>query len=197
MSKNLLMHKIDYKFSQYYSDCDFINKFNLKSMYTKPSLKHVILELPLDITINSFISKIKFSNSQAEILSFLLLYIIFNLIPYINYNKFKIFKNIEQNGYCLKLIFTKQTHIASFLYDVSEKITLKDDCIKKKNKTNFLLTKTCKASNFFELEDLLNKHIKNINIKELKCYLRFVFINTANLKSNKYLICNFPFFTNK
>lgn len=197
MSKNILTYKIDYKFSQYYSDYDFINKFNLNSTYIKPSLKRIIIELPLDIVLNSFISKTAASTQYVNIVGFLLLYIASGLVPFVNYNKFKIYKNVEHNSYSLKLGFTKQKEITNFLYDISEKLFLESSSIDKINKDNFLLTKVCNVDNFFELKNFVDKSIKNVNVKELKFYLRFHFTNVVKMNSNKRLIQNFPFFTNK
>ena len=197
MSKNILTYKIDYKFSQYYSDCDFINKFNLDSIYTKPNLKRVVIELPLDIILNSFVSKAVISTQHVNLVSFLLFYIVSSVVPFINYNKFKIRKSAENNSYSLKLGFTKQCEIANFLYDISEKLFLENNNLEKINRNNFLLTKICKAENFSELKNFVNKYIKNLNVKELKFYLRFHFINVIKIKSNKHLIQNFPFFINK
>ena len=197
MSKNILTYRIDYKFSQYYNDCDFINKFNLHSIYLKPILKRVIIELPLDIVLNSFISKTVASIQYVNLVGFLLLYITSGLIPFVNYNKFKIIKNVDHNAYCLKLGLTKQKEIANFLYDISEKLLLKNSSIEKTDKNNLLLTKVCRIDNFSELTTFIDKSIKNINIKELKFYLRFHFVNVAKINLDKRLIQNFPFFINK
>ena len=197
MSKNILTYKIDYKFSQYYSDCDFINKFNLNSIYTKPSLKRVIVELPLDVVVNSFVSKTVVFTQHVNTVSFLLLYIVASLVPFINYNKFKVLKNAEHNNYSLKLGFTKQSEITKLLYDISEKLFLENNNLEKIDKNNFLLTKVFKVDKFSELKNFVNKYIKNINVKELKFYLRFHFTSVLKIKSIKYLIHNFPFFINK
>lgn len=189
----LTTSKTNYKILQYYSNCDFINKFNLTSVYKKPILKQLILELPLDKIDNSFFSKASYNTEQVQIIGFLLFYIISSWLPFVNFNKSNFLNTIEKNNFSLKIVFTNEYRIYSFLHDIYEKLFIENEDIKNIQFNNIMFVKICKANDFFEFDSFLSKHTKNINSKELDFYLKFNFKNSIKLKSIKNLIKNFPF----
>lgn len=197
MLKNNLNIKVDYKFSQYYLNCDFINKYNVKSLYKKPILKQLVVELPLEQIIAALIIKSQHSNENIQIISFFFLYIVSNLLPFINFNKLNLLKLVNSNNYSLKIIYNTEQQIYSFLHDICEKFKIENCKAFQNNEINFknffILTQTCKSDTFFELQSITDKYIKNINIKELDFYIRFCFFNTSTIKSNEKLTYNFPF----
>jgi hypothetical protein len=48
MVNQALSVQMDYSFSQYYHNCDLINKYNLVSFDKKPRIKQLILKISLE-----------------------------------------------------------------------------------------------------------------------------------------------------
>lgn len=195
MQQKFVNKKIDYKFSEYYRVCDNINKYNLNSFFDAPSIKQITFELPLENTLKAFVLKTQYSLDKTHVLSLLFVYIISNVFPYINYNKSNSLKLINKNGYCLKINFNNYQEIFSFLHNIYDKLTIEMPKIfeKTKNQKYYIITKFCNADIFFELKNIIDKYLHNINIKELYFLLKFKFFKSSKLKFNINLIQNFPF----
>jgi hypothetical protein len=81
--------------NQYLSNCDLINKYNLKNIYQKPKLNKIIL----DFSLKNFVDSLNIKENQErfneiQIKSFLFLYLLTGAIPLIN-NKLIVLKNKE------------------------------------------------------------------------------------------------------
>jgi hypothetical protein len=191
-----LITRTDYRFLQYYHNYDVLNKYILKSLYKKPLLKSIVLELSLAKIADSFLTKFQYNTETIQILGFLIFYILFTFLPFINFSKSNSAELNIKNNYALKVIISKQSQIYNFLHDISSYLNF--DFTKEKNlkigfNNNFIVTQFYNADNFFELESFLNKYVKHINIKELNFYLRFNFIYENKLNSHENFIRNFPF----
>lgn len=189
--------KVDYKFSQYYNTCDFINKYNLTVYSAKPCIKQVVLELSLEEIINSFMIKFGTINqNNIQIVGVLFVYIISNLFPFISFNFSKLNKT---ENYCLKIVFNKEQEIYNFLHDIQHFLELEtinifsNKLVKVENKVVLKVTENCKSNIFFELEMIINKYIKNINANELNLFLTIDFYNIPKFVSSKNVIKNFAF----
>ena len=195
MLKQKLNKKMDYKFSEYFKLCDSINKYNLISSFDTPFIKQIVLELPLENTLNAFVSKTQHTSENGQILTLLFIFIVSNLFPYINYNKSKSLKLINKVGYSLKITFTNFQEIFFFLHDIHKKINLdlSNDFKNIKNQQHFVITKSCNIDMFFELKNILDKQLNSVNSKELFFNLKFVIFKSSKIPFNSNFIRNFPF----
>ena len=194
-----LTTKIDYNFLRYYHYYDFINKYNLKSFYKKSDIKSVILELSLTKIIDSFLLKHQYNIEVVQVVSFLLFYILSNFKPYINFHKSNFIQTNQKNNYALKIIFSNNNSMYSFLHDIHSRLKFKN-IKEKKMKINLngslIVKEVCNAYHFFELKTFLNKYATNINIKELNLSLYFKFSSKTNITSEQFFVRNFPFLNN-
>lgn len=194
MATQALSKKMDYTFSQYYHNCDLINKYNLVSFDKKPQIKQLVLKISLEEITNSFITKnSSLNDNNIQIISFLFIYVVANVLPFIKLNDLNL---SNKNLFSLKVAFNNEQQILKVLHDLHflKVENVKDFNLKDLKKNSFfILTETCKADKFFELESLINKHFKNININELNLSLVFKFSNLVYLKSSKNFVQNFPF----
>jgi hypothetical protein len=103
---------------------------------------------------------------------------------------------VNKNFFSLKIALNNEQQILKFLHDLHFlKIENVNNFNLKETKKNssFIVNEVCKADKFFELESIINKHFKNININELNFSLIFKFTNLVFLKSSKNFVQNFPF----
>ncbi len=195
MLKQKLNKKMDYKFSEYFKLCDNVNKYNLTSSSDTPFIKQIVLELSLENTLNAFVSKTQYTAENGQILTLLFIYITSNLFPYINYNKSNSLKLINKTGYSLKIKFTNSQNIFFFLHDIYKKIDLSihNNFNDVKNQKYFVITKLCNVDIFFELKNIIDKQLNNINSKELFFNLKFIIFKPSKIKFNNNFMQNFPF----
>ena len=105
--------------NQYLSNCDLINKYNLKNIYQKPKLNKIIL----DFSLKNFVDSLNIKENQErfneiQIKSFLFLYLLTGAIPLIN-NKLIVLKNkeVKENvNYSLKFSYGNDSSIYNFLF---------------------------------------------------------------------------------
>jgi hypothetical protein len=193
MVKKNLNKKLDYTFAQYFHNCDFINKYNLISYQKIPCIKKITLKLSFQELVNSFIFKTSNINeNNMKIISVLFFFIFTNSLPFIDFSKLK---EQDTNIYSLKILFNTQQQIYNFLHDICEyfKMGKVKSFASLKTSKYFIVNEICKATHFFELDNLINKKVKTLNVKELKFFLKFQFFNPIFLKSSQQFIKNFPF----
>jgi hypothetical protein len=200
--------------SQYYSSCDLINKYNLRSSYNTPKIKTITVE----ISLSDFLNKIENEslstinlNNQIKFFCFFFLFC-FNT-SFIKKCKFinKVTKNKNNetlSNYILKIIFSNKTQINLFL------ISFFIENWKKKNKnavllnldqfsksvnidnifgglTNFKMSYS--ASFYYEFNLLVKKLWPNMNTNEFNIYFNFLYTsNFSHLNAN--VLKNLPFF---
>ena len=76
------------KVNHYLSTCDLINKYNLKTLYQTPTVKKIVCEVNFkDFLASAELSTLDQNNSISQIKSYLLLYILLGVLPYVNWNK--------------------------------------------------------------------------------------------------------------
>jgi hypothetical protein len=202
----LIQKKINYNHNFYISNLDLINKYNLDEKKKIPCLNMVIIEFSLTKFLNSFTQTHKTEfNSEIQIKSILILYLLIFNVPFINYKKLKleIKKNfkVDKRHFVLKAtlndkILTNEFLIKMFFEEkgniVFDLETLKNR--KFKNSNNFIYTTHLTIQNFTEIDILFNRILNNINSNELFFKINFSFF-CGNIKADfKKIIRNLPFF---
>lgn len=91
------------KKTDYFLNCDYINKYNLKTIYKKPFIKTITFQITYDLLLDNNSKEIQFFN--------LYLYCLFfsSFIPYI--------KKINNKVY-LKIIYSNSKYINDFLLNI-------------------------------------------------------------------------------
>ena len=202
----LIQKKINYNHNFYISNLDLINKYNLDEKKKIPCLNMVIIEFSLTKFLNNFTQTHKTEfNTEIQIKSILILYLLIFNIPFINYKKLKleIKKNfkVDKRHFVLKAtlndkILTNEFLIKMFFEEkgniVFDLETLKNR--KFKNSKNFIYTTHLTIQNFTEIDILFNRILNNINSNELFFKINFSFF-CGNIKTDfKKIIRNLPFF---
>jgi hypothetical protein len=209
MSSFLTASSTNFKYNDYLSKCDLINKYSLKSVDTCPKLNKIVLEFSsLDVLSACETGNKKEWDSELQIKAFLLLYVLQANRPFINFNKVQI--NKDNSNYSVKLTFSGKEEIQSFLsqlfvenwntllLDDFEFIRLNQAKYNKYIQVNekYVLNTKLPASSFVELDTLLNKNLFGITSKSLNIKASFLFENNIilKLKAPNLLIKNLPLF---
>ena len=192
---------IDYSYNSYLSDCDLINKYNLKNIYQKPKLETIVVDFSIENDTNSL--------SGNSIKAALVLYFISMLYPFVNIKKAK---NNDMNKtknpnikYKFKITFSNKKEINSILSTIFienwNTLILEDFILfnSNSNKTKAILKKEVfktkiPLQSFFELESFFSKVVTEINPKDLSVNLNFLFSNFIIGQNRKDLIQNLPNF---
>ena len=195
-------------YESYISNCDLINKYNIKSVHQIPKLDKIVLELDMKDLLNSYeISSKDQTDSVAQVKAFLILYIFIGLFPYI-----KASKAVSSSGrlkttnlqYSLKVVLRRKEEINNFLFSLFvenwQKLSLEDfklfknERVKSKAEKTFVLNTLLPADCFFDISEFLSKSLTGVNSKNLKFRLNFSFNSSINVKDRNKLIKNLPFF---
>ena len=198
------------KFNNYLSVCDLVNKYNLKSANESPKLSQVIFEFSsFDILSACENSSRKELDSDLQIKTFFLLYMLECQRPFVNLNKIKITK-VNGINYSVKVILSSKDEMDSFLKTLfieNWSLLLADDfrlmksSFAKYNKyiqenKKFILNTKISGAVFFELDSFLSQKAFGLNSKNLNLGVSFVFENKtrSNKKMCLNLVKNLPFF---
>lgn len=195
-------------YESYISNCDLINKYNIKNVHQIPKLDKIVLELDMKDLLNSYENSSKDqTDSVAQVKAFLILYIFMGLFPYI-----KASKAVSSSGrlkttnlqYSLKVVFRKKEEINNFLFSLFvenwQKLSLEDfklfknERAKSKVEKTFVLNSLLPADCFFDINEFLSKSLTGVNSKNLKFRLNFSFNSFIGVKDRNKLIKNLPFF---
>lgn len=191
----------------YLSTCDLINKYNLVNINKTSKLKKVILELSSRDIVAAIESLGKNEmNSEIQLKSYFLLYVLSGYQPYM---KFRVSRKVkgESDNYSLEICITGDESIHSFLVSFFvenwNKLYVEDFSLWKKKDSNFLfqhkkfiIEKKVPIDTFFELEDFLNRTPFGIVSKNLNLRIKFFFQNNnfENLIASENLVKNLPLF---
>ena len=195
-------------YESYISNCDLINKYNVKSVHQIPKLDKIVLELDMKDLLNSYeISSKDQTDSVAQVKAFLILYIFIGLFPYI-----KASKAVSSSGrlkttnlqYSLKVVLRRKEEINNFLFSLFvenwQKLSLEDfklfknERVKSKAEKTFVLNSLLPADCFFDISEFLSKSLTGVNSKNLKFRLNFSFNSSIDVKDRNKLVKNLPFF---
>jgi hypothetical protein len=178
MFKNISNKKLILKYNIYLSDCDLINKYLLKSIYSKPVLKKVVLYF----SMNNF--KAPSRESNLKIKCFLIFYLCFSLLSYINFFKIK----SQDVGYSLKVVLSDFNDIHMLLFTLIVENRFKffkqDFQIRSAEGCNFNYNKLIPLEKFVS-DDL------NI-FGELDVKTSFSFLNFFSFKNKNLVVKNLP-----
>ena len=202
------------KYNNYLSNCDLINKYNLKSVYDTPKLDKIILDFNLVDFLNAIDSSSakEQTDSNIQIKAFIVFYILTEYASYINFNKsltaIKKLK-ISENNYSLKISINSFKELDFFLFSFFvenwSKLLLEDYLLFKKQDSlailekkplnkNFVYSTVVPSNCFFTLDNYFNKTNSGINSKNLNIKINFVFKNLPKIKNLQKLIKNLPYF---
>ena len=202
------------KYNNYLSNCDLINKYNLKSVYNTPKLDKIILDFNLVDFLNAIDSSSakEQTDSNIQIKAFIVFYILTEYASYINFNKsltaIKKLK-ISENNYSLKISINSFKELDFFLFSFFvenwSKLLLEDYLLFKKQDSlaileknplnkNFVYSTIVPSNCFFTLDNYFNKTNSGINSKNLNIKINFVFKKTPKIKNLQKLIKNLPYF---
>lgn len=196
--------------TNYLSSCDLINKYNINNINKIPKLNKVAVEVSsYDILNSSEISGKNELDSELQMKSFFILYLIQALIPFISFSNSK---KVKEDGlsYSLKIVLSDEDEIYSFLVkffvenwnkllaeDFSfwskSDSTLSDSILKQKRIT---IQRKVPAEAFFEIDNFLDKNSFGIISKNLNFKVRFIFQNNNIKEQNTSinLVKNTPLF---
>lgn len=206
-----MLNKTFFIKNQYLSNCDLINKYNLKNIYQKPKLNKIILEFSLKNFIEALNSKENQEKlNETQIKAFLFIYLLIASVPFIN-NKVKMIKNKEikeTTNYSLKFIYSKDIYIYNFLFyffienwffivKENKNIFLLEDLNFSTNNLNhnLLNLKTIlPVSVFSDMEYIMSNSNFDLNSKELNININYLINSPKKLKNLNSLIKNLPLF---
>jgi hypothetical protein len=190
-----MFNKTFYIKTNYLLDCDYINKYSLKTLFKKPSFKSISIYYSLNNIIAAFANKnLTEEDQEIQIKSNLLLYFFSMNVPFITSNNVKMLKNSNGNSYySLKIKLSNEKDITNFLFS----LLLEN----KNNVSNILkVVKNIKipnanaftvpvfANQLLDLNNLLDYSITNINSKEFLINISFtISVLQCNLNSRKYM----------
>jgi hypothetical protein len=192
--------------NQYLSNCDLINKYNLRNIYQKPKLNKIIL----DFSLKNFIDSLNIKENQErfneiQIKSFLFLYLLTGAIPLIN-NKLIVLKNKEAKenvNYSLKFSYGNDSFIYNFLFFFfienwssifKENKNILSVINKKKELNLFNLKIVLPTSVFSEIDYILNNSTFDLNPKELNLNINFLISIPQKNKNLNSVLKNLPLF---
>lgn len=204
-----MLSKNNFIKNQYLLDCDYINKYNLKSIYKKPSINSIVLEFNLKSILKAYdFTQISEGNTEIQTKSFLFLYLLTSFNPFINSNKLKVIKKSDKNepSYSLKAIYSNKEDLNNFLFSlfienwhrlIRDDLKLFNSKILKANSyiTNekLVFNTTLPASSFYEMDELINV-IPNLNAREFDINLSFILEKKFIVHNHHNFLKNLPMF---
>ena len=187
-----------------------INKYNVTNINKIPKLNKIAIEVSsYDILNSSEIAGKNELDSELQIKSFFILYLIQALIPFISFNNSK---KVKEDGlsYSLKIVLSNHDEIYSFLVKFFvenwNKLLAEDFSFWSKSDNNLfnsnlkkkkiVIQRKIPAEAFFEIDSFLDKNSFGIISKNLNFKIRFIFQNNNIKEQNTSinLIKNTPLF---
>jgi hypothetical protein len=196
MLYNALSPKINYVTNNYLSNLDLINKYNLKTSKNIPNIEKIIIHFPIEAFIKKFYDANKDElDSEIQIKSLFLLYLLFCNLPFINtrkqLKKTKLLKTHE-NRIALKITLMKKDILNNFLYQLLFESENQIGPLKffknvegaSLKENSLICSSIVLMQNFNELNQFVNNISISTNSKEFFFNLKFFFRNTKNLNFN-------------
>lgn len=171
--------KFNFNNHDYLLDCDLINKYCLKSIYTKPRFKKIVLHFSLN---QLFLSGS--TNNNIQVKAFLVFLILFFSSSFINFNNSKLNSTGTNLEFSLKITLSNNIDINLFLLSLFIENLNKLDLSSSKNKQNiqaksFSYNFSIPGKFFFDGYDFFFHEIKNINFKDLNIKCSFLIENLS------------------
>jgi len=209
MEVNSNIFKTNFKQNDYLYNCDFVNKYTLKTTYQKPKIQ----KISINFSINQLKKMGVIENDRTTSLkSFFMFFILFFFKPYCNYSvmenkRIKIEEVNEKIELTITLsnneeinLFLRTLFIENWERVLEENFNLLNfkeiSSIKKSNKIqNKIFCKKVAISSYslFDVDQLMKKLFNRINTKEVFFDINFFFSNITS-QQPKNCIKNIPFF---
>ena len=205
---SLSNNKFNSTLNDYLLNCDLLNKYNLSNIHTRPSLEKIVFHFPLKAFVVGLDNSESNINNQVK--AFLLFYIFFSLLSYINFQKIKVSRGFikgkdTEGSYSLKVVLTNKEDIDSFLINMfienSSKFQKESIVLTKKSfatsaseQQNLCYNTTVPGKVFLDVEDFFKNLVKGNNIKDFNINISFLYKNKVKLLNDDKLIKNLSFF---
>jgi len=208
METNSNIFKTNFKHNDYLYNCDFVNKYAIKTIYQKPKLQKISISFSINQLKKTGIIE---NDRTISLKSFLILYILFFFKPYCNYSvlenkRVKIetinekielmitLSDKEEINFFLRTLFIENWE--RVLEENFNLFTSKELPSKNPNSVqtqNFSKKAVISSYSLFEIDQLLKKVFNRVNTKEILFDINFFFSN-INSQHSKNCIKNIPFF---
>lgn len=196
--------------ANYILNCDFINKYNLKSVYKQPEIKKITLRFFLKdfLSVSDFMNKNDINNN-IQLKSILFFYIIFSSLPQIlfqNIKTGKYTKNKAEGDFILKLSISECNQINSFLFNLfsennffienSEFSLFKKDFnfVTESEQKKLSYNLKIPGNFFFDIDDFFSNTTQDINLWKLPIDTNILYSNIPKNVNVRNWIKNFSFF---
>lgn len=190
--------------TNYLLDCDYINKYSLKTLYKKPSFKSISFYYSLNNLIAASANKnLTEEDPEIQIKSNLLLYFFSMNLPFITSNNAKILKNSNGNSnYSIKIKLSNEKDITNFLFsllvenknNISHILKVLETVKNIKTQNATVFTVPVLANQLLDFNNILDYSITNINSKDFLMKISFT-LSTLQFNLNyRKLIQNLSMF---
>ena len=207
METNSNIFKTNFKYNDYLYNCDFVNKYAIKTIYQKPKLQKISISFSINQLKKTGIIE---NDRTISLKSFLILYILFFFKPYCNYSvlenkrvkvetineKIELMITLsdkEEINFFLRTLFIENWE--RVLEENFNLFTSKELPSKNPNSIqtqNFSKKAVISSYSLFEIDQLLKKVFNRVNTKEILFDINFFFSN-INSQHSKNCIKNIPF----
>ena len=200
--------------TQYLSNYDLINKYNLMSIHKIPTIRNIVLEFNLATFLKAFdLNLNKEVTNEVQVKAFLFLYLFSAVLPFINNKKRTVIKiknknlnDLASTNYALKMILSNKKEIIALLFTLfienwSNAIAEEQNFFNKNmtssseylNSKKILFTSFLPVSIFSETENL-SQMLPGLNTKELDLSINCLIQNPFIVKDYKKFLKNLPLF---
>ena len=200
--------------TQYLSNYDLINKYNLISIHKIPTIQNIVLEFNLTTFLKAFDTNInKEVTNEVQVKAFLFLYLFSSMLPFINNKKRTIMKTKNKNvndlsntNYALKMILSNKKEIIAFLFTLfienwTNAMAEEQNFFNKSmassseylNSNKILFNAFLPVSIFSETENL-GQVLPGLNTKEFDLSINCLIQNPFIGKDYKKFLKNLPLF---
>jgi len=177
---------------------DLINKYNITSLYEQPEIK----SLHIKMFLKEFLEASDFANKQKpkdsiKMKTMIFFYILFNNFPKVIFQSRKTTKNskIRNDGdFILEFRTTDASKINAFIEKCFKDIEVSS--IKNRETAKFKVWSynlRIPGNTFFEINDLFDTKIQDINLKNTRVDLSFVYVNVPEDTKMEDIIRNLNF----
>lgn len=204
-SKNFKMSS-----AHYLSNCDIINKYNIKNIYKQPKIKKITLRFFLKdlLSASDFINKTDI-NTNIQVKSILFFYILFNSMPSISFQNIKTgkyTKNKIEGDFILQLSLSDYNQMNSFLFNLfSENKFFIENSEFELFKKNFNKIMEAEQKNvsynfkipgnlFFDINDFFTNKTQDVDLEKLLIDTSVIYSNLPKKTNLRNMIQNLFFF---
>lgn len=196
--------------NNYLSNCDLLNKYRLKSVYSQPKLEKIVLSFSFKEFLNGFEnSKNNLNHSSLmEIKAFLVFYLCFSIFPFLSFNVSSMSRTHEKtdNGdFVFKIVITDKKIMQKFLFEFwinnFSQFKTKGQLLQSITKTNLKNFDCCyslslNAKSLSDFEDVIEaiNSDKDSEFRDFNLKINFIFGNFESTKDSYLSIKNLPLF---